>query len=232
MRKTRPLLMVFLLLAGCESIGAAGAPLLAIPAAVEGVSLVTTQRGIGDNVVSLVTGQDCSYVRLAKGQTYCASDPPPPVQPMCTRSLGSPVTARASTAVPWAVCCQPRALGSCGPGRAWNWGAESKAPRSACSGVNAPLGGAPTCVQSRLNGGTQRYASVPPGVPSQPVAVAVEADSKPFMLYVVRTPCVCLCHEGVWRTCTPGAKLTGARQHSMQIDCEQWRVPARCKPCE
>jgi hypothetical protein len=88
MRKTRPLLMVFLLLAGCESIGAAGAPLLAIPAAVEGVSLVTTQRGIGDNVVSLVTGQDCSYVRLAKGQTYCASDPPPPVQPMCTRSLG------------------------------------------------------------------------------------------------------------------------------------------------
>jgi len=88
MRKARSLLLVFLLLAGCESIGAAGAPLLAIPAAVEGVSLVTTQRGIGDNVVSLLTGQDCSYVRLAKGQTYCASDPPPPVQPMCTRSLG------------------------------------------------------------------------------------------------------------------------------------------------
>ena len=88
MRKPRSLLMVFLLLAGCESIGAAGAPLLAIPAAVEGVSLVTTQRGIGDNVVSLLTGQDCSYVRLAKGQTYCGSDPPPPVQPICTRSLG------------------------------------------------------------------------------------------------------------------------------------------------
>ena len=88
MRKTRPLLMVFLLLAGCESIGAAGAPLLAIPVVAEGASLVLTQRGIGDNVVSLVTGQDCSYVRLAKGQTYCASDPPPPVQPMCTRSLG------------------------------------------------------------------------------------------------------------------------------------------------
>jgi hypothetical protein len=88
MRNLRPLLMVFLLLAGCESIGAAGSPLLAIPAAVEGVSLVTTQRGVGDNVVSLMTGQDCSYVRLAKGQTYCASDPPPPVQPVCTRSLG------------------------------------------------------------------------------------------------------------------------------------------------
>jgi hypothetical protein len=88
MRKTRPLLMVFMLLAGCESIGAPGAPLLAIPVVAEGASLVLTQRGIGDNVVSLVTGQDCSYVRLAKGQTYCASDPPPPVQPMCTRSLG------------------------------------------------------------------------------------------------------------------------------------------------
>ncbi len=88
MRKTRPLLMVFMLLAGCESVGAPGAPLLAIPAVAEGASLVLTQRGIGDNVVSLLTGQDCSYVRLAKGQTYCASDPPPPVQPMCTRSLG------------------------------------------------------------------------------------------------------------------------------------------------
>jgi hypothetical protein len=88
MRKIRSFLMVSLLLAGCESIGAPGAPLLAIPAAVEGVSLVFTQRGVGDNVVSLLTGQDCSYVRVAKGQTYCGSDPPPPVQPICTRSLG------------------------------------------------------------------------------------------------------------------------------------------------
>ena len=88
MRKTRPLLMVFMLLAGCESVGAPGAPLLAIPAVAEGASLVLTQRGIGDNVVSLLTGQDCSYVRLAKGQTYCGSDPPPPAQPVCTRSLG------------------------------------------------------------------------------------------------------------------------------------------------
>ncbi len=88
MRKTRPLLMVFMLLAGCESVGAPGAPLLAIPAVAEGASLVLTQRGIGDNVVSLLTGQDCSYVRLARGQTYCASNAPPPVQPLCTRSLG------------------------------------------------------------------------------------------------------------------------------------------------
>ena len=88
MRFLLPLPVLLLLLAGCNGVQAPGAPLLAIPAAIEGVSLVTTQRGIGDNVVSLVTGQDCSYVRLAKGQTYCASDPPPPVQPICTRSLG------------------------------------------------------------------------------------------------------------------------------------------------
>jgi hypothetical protein len=89
MRPLPPLLMAFLLLAGCNGLQAPGAPLIAIPAVVEGVSLVTMQRGVGDTVVSLLTGEDCSYVRLAKGQTYCASDPPPPVQPICTRSLGN-----------------------------------------------------------------------------------------------------------------------------------------------
>jgi hypothetical protein len=84
----RPLCAVLLLLAGCNGVQAPGAPLLAIPAVIEGASLVTMQRGVGDTVVSLLTGEDCSYVRLARGQTYCASDPPPPVQPICTRSLG------------------------------------------------------------------------------------------------------------------------------------------------
>jgi hypothetical protein len=84
----RPLCAVLLLLAGCNGVQAPGAPLLAIPAVIEGASLVTMQRGVGDTVVSLLTGEDCSYVRLARGQTYCASDPPPPVQPVCTRSLG------------------------------------------------------------------------------------------------------------------------------------------------
>ena len=88
MYRFRPLSVALLLLAGCESVGAPGAPLLAIPAAVEGASLVTLQRGVGDTVVSLMTGEDCSYVRLAKGQTYCASNAPPPAQPLCTRSLG------------------------------------------------------------------------------------------------------------------------------------------------
>ncbi|MFM7610361.1 MAG: hypothetical protein ACKO9A_16045 [Alphaproteobacteria bacterium] len=84
----RPLCALLLLLAGCNGVQAPGAPLLAVPAVIEGASLLTMQRGVGDTVVSLLTGEDCSYVRLAKGQTYCASDPPPPVQPICTRSLG------------------------------------------------------------------------------------------------------------------------------------------------
>jgi hypothetical protein len=88
MYRLRSLSLLLLLLAGCNGVQAPGAPLLAIPAVIEGASLVTLQRGVGDTVVSLVTGEDCSYVRLAKGQTYCASDPPPPVQPVCTRSLG------------------------------------------------------------------------------------------------------------------------------------------------
>ena len=88
MCRLRSLSLLLLLLAGCNGVQAPGAPLLAIPAVIEGASLVTLQRGVGDTVVSLVTGEDCSYVRLAKGQTYCASDPPPPVQPVCTRSLG------------------------------------------------------------------------------------------------------------------------------------------------
>jgi hypothetical protein len=88
MYRLRSLSLLLLLLAGCNGVQAPGAPLLAIPAVIEGASLVTLQRGVGDTVVSLVTGEDCSYVRLAKGQTYCASDSPPPVQPVCTRSLG------------------------------------------------------------------------------------------------------------------------------------------------
>ncbi|MCE2761135.1 MAG: hypothetical protein LW713_08895 [Acetobacteraceae bacterium] len=88
MRFFSPLCVLLLLLTGCNGVQAPGAPLLAIPAVIEGASLVTMQRGVGDTVVSLVTGEDCSYVRLAKGQTYCASDPPPPAQPICTRSLG------------------------------------------------------------------------------------------------------------------------------------------------
>jgi hypothetical protein len=40
-------------------------------------------------VVSLVSGKDCSVVRLDEGKTYCKQVEPPPRPPeFCTRSLG------------------------------------------------------------------------------------------------------------------------------------------------
>ncbi|MBR0650665.1 hypothetical protein GXW78_13395 [Roseomonas terrae] len=69
--------------------GAPGAPLLAIPAAVEGLSLRAFGRTTGDSIVSLVTGEDCSIARIGRGDAYCGQDPAPAPPPMCTRSLGA-----------------------------------------------------------------------------------------------------------------------------------------------
>ena len=78
----RPLLPVLLLLplAGCAALGeAAGADLVAVP---------ILHRTLGDAAVSLVTGRNCSIVRLDQGHAYCAArEPAPPPQPYCTRSL-------------------------------------------------------------------------------------------------------------------------------------------------
>jgi hypothetical protein len=42
-----------------------------------------------DVVASVVTGHDCSIVRLSNGGSYCKPTEPPPLpQPYCTRSLG------------------------------------------------------------------------------------------------------------------------------------------------
>ena len=77
-----PLLLPVLVLSGCD-------------AAYEGVaavtvgSIATIHRTPVDAVVSLVTGKDCSVVRLDQNKTYCRpTDPPPDVPPYCTRSLG------------------------------------------------------------------------------------------------------------------------------------------------
>lgn len=86
MRRLFPLL---LLLAGCQAVGAPGAPLLAIPAAVEGLSLRAFGRTTGDALVSLVTGEDCSIARIGRGEAYCGRDDPPAPPPVCTRSLGA-----------------------------------------------------------------------------------------------------------------------------------------------
>lgn len=85
----RLLLLAALALPGCAAIGApGGAPLLAIPAAVEGLSLRAFGRTTGDAVVSLVTGEDCSIARIGRGEAYCGRDDPPEPPPLCTRSLG------------------------------------------------------------------------------------------------------------------------------------------------
>jgi hypothetical protein len=74
-----------LLAAGCGAESALG------PAAVAGGgSVVLIGRTPVDVLVSAVQGQDCSIVRLDRGESYCA--PPeaaPPPEPFCTRSLGS-----------------------------------------------------------------------------------------------------------------------------------------------
>lgn len=81
--------VILLVLAGCQAIGAPGAPLLAIPAAVEAVSLRAFGRTTGDSIVSLFTGEDCSIARIGRGEAYCGRDDAPAPPPMCTRSLGA-----------------------------------------------------------------------------------------------------------------------------------------------
>ena len=88
MRRLAPLFAI-VPLAGCQAIGAPGAPLLAIPAAVEGLSLRAFGRTTGDSIVSLVTGEDCSIARIGRGEAYCGRDDAPAPPPMCTRSLGA-----------------------------------------------------------------------------------------------------------------------------------------------
>ncbi|CAH0304054.1 hypothetical protein [Roseomonas sp. CECT 9278] len=87
----RPAATLFLLALapGCAAVGAPGAPLLAIPAAVEAVSLRAFGRTVGDGLVSLVTGEDCSIARIGRGDAYCGQDNAPAPPPMCTRSLGA-----------------------------------------------------------------------------------------------------------------------------------------------
>jgi hypothetical protein len=78
--------LVLLLLPSC---GSFPEPVVAASLA-DIASVVVFQRGLGDLIVSEVTGRDCSVVRLDRGQTYCRPmDPPPQPPPYCTRTLGS-----------------------------------------------------------------------------------------------------------------------------------------------
>jgi hypothetical protein len=51
-------------------------------------SVATIQRTPLDAVYPLVTGKDCSLVRLDQGKTYCRPAEPPQPPVFCTRSLG------------------------------------------------------------------------------------------------------------------------------------------------
>jgi hypothetical protein len=75
-------LLFTLLLPGCES--AAG-----IGAAANIGSVMVIGRTLPDALVSVVSGRDCSAVRLDQGQAYCRPEEPPPAPPpYCTRSIG------------------------------------------------------------------------------------------------------------------------------------------------
>jgi hypothetical protein len=81
----RPLILM-LLLAGC---GATPEQLLTGVTGAGIASITIIHRSPFDAVYSLVTGRDCSVVRLDRGETYCRPEEPPPEPPrFCTRSLG------------------------------------------------------------------------------------------------------------------------------------------------
>ena len=70
-----------------------GACALVPPAAmIEGATTVATDKTVGDHIISLWSGKNCSTVRQARGLTYCEEDeinPRPAV--FCYRTLGDVV---------------------------------------------------------------------------------------------------------------------------------------------
>lgn len=88
MRRIRPPLLAVILalpLGGCWI-----DPLLGPLAITNAASLVLTGGTTVDHVASLVTGRNCSAVRIEQRLPWCAPPPgPPPVTAFCTRSLGA-----------------------------------------------------------------------------------------------------------------------------------------------
>jgi len=77
------LLAAPLLLGGCLE------PLLGPAAWVGGASIVLTGGTPMDHVASLITGQNCSIVRLERRESWCAAPATTPPAQFCTRSLGA-----------------------------------------------------------------------------------------------------------------------------------------------
>jgi hypothetical protein len=83
----KKLLLLSLLLAGCGIDANLGA-FIGVAGTVGTVTAI--QRTPWDAVYSLVTGRDCSMVRLDRGETYCRPVEPLPGPPaFCTRTLAA-----------------------------------------------------------------------------------------------------------------------------------------------
>ncbi|MCO6418576.1 hypothetical protein JYK14_20785 [Siccirubricoccus sp. KC 17139] len=78
-------LLPLLLLPACE----AAVPLTAGLGVAHVASVTIIGRTLPDAAVSLVSGRECSSVRLERGLSYCRTEElPPEPPPYCTRSLG------------------------------------------------------------------------------------------------------------------------------------------------
>ena len=76
-----------LLLAGC---GTPPEQLVTVAAGVGIGSITILHRTPFDALWSLITGKDCSAVRMDRGETYCRPEEPPPAPPpFCTMGLGA-----------------------------------------------------------------------------------------------------------------------------------------------
>jgi hypothetical protein len=90
-------LRFYLLAAAAALLAGCGLPPPMTPIAAVGVAAAVTAGSIAvigrsplDALYSLITGRDCSIVRLDDGKSYCRPvDPPPEKPPFCTRSLAT-----------------------------------------------------------------------------------------------------------------------------------------------
>ncbi len=81
----RCVLILLLLLAGCVTPEQAAT----IGVGVTVGSFAVIQRSPFDALYSILSGKDCSLVRLDQGKSYCRPmEPLPEAPPYCTRSLG------------------------------------------------------------------------------------------------------------------------------------------------
>lgn len=99
-RRLAPLAGILLLLPGCLFVGKEGLQLGtaglgrgALLTNLEVISVINTQKTVGDHIATWVTGKDCSTVRAQREGAWCTDwpGPPPPQQQVyCYASLAKP----------------------------------------------------------------------------------------------------------------------------------------------